>query len=81
LINRQWVERGIFKPLRAIETDLSELYAANALWFGAAVVYSPAFPRTADRLRATGLQLELVDLSELAKAEGALTCCSLIFNA
>jgi dimethylargininase len=80
LINGNWVERGIFKPLRAIQTDPSEAYAANALWFGTKVVYSPAFPGSAERLRAGGLEMELVDLSELAKAEGALTCCSLIFT-
>ena len=37
-----------------------------------------AFPRTADRVEALGLRVELVEASELAKAEGAVTCCSLI---
>jgi dimethylargininase len=80
LINRRWVERGIFKPLQVLDVDPLESHGANALWFGGKVMYSPAFPRTAKRLEKRGIGLELVDLSELAKAEGALTCCSLIFK-
>jgi dimethylargininase len=80
LINRRWVERGIFKPLQVLDVDPSEPYGANALWFGGKALYSPAFPRTAKRLEARGIGLDFVDLSELAKAEGALTCCSLIFK-
>jgi dimethylargininase len=80
LINRGWVDRGMFKPLRMIDSEPSESNAANALWFGGKVLYSPAFPGTAKRLEERGIPLELVDLSELAKAEGALTCCSLVFK-
>jgi Protein of unknown function (DUF1569) len=42
------------------------------------LAFPAAFPRTADRLIARGFRLEVVDASELAKAEGAVTCCSLI---
>jgi N-dimethylarginine dimethylaminohydrolase len=31
------------------------------------------------RLEARGLRVQPIVMSELAKAEGALTCCSLIF--
>jgi len=31
-------------------------------------------------LEAHGIDLQIVDASELAKAEGGVTCCSLIFN-
>ena len=44
------------------------------------VIFPSAFPRTADRLRTRGLRVETVDASELAKAEGAVTCCSLIIE-
>jgi hypothetical protein len=47
---------------------------------GGALVYAEAFPQTAERLRQRGIRLELLDLSELAKAEGAVTCCSLIVD-
>jgi dimethylargininase len=80
LINPAWVDRANFPGLQFIEVDPTEAYAANALLVGAAVIYQPAYPQTCLRLEAAGLLPILVDQSELAKAEGALTCCSLIFK-
>jgi dimethylargininase len=78
LLNQDWVDRSAFGGFAQIEIDPSERYAANGLLVGDAMVYPDAFPRTAERLRARGIVLEVLDLSELAKAEGAVTCCSLI---
>jgi dimethylargininase len=80
LINPALVNKASFANMKTIEVDASEPYAANALMIGESVVYQPTFPRTLKRLRQTGLRVVLVDMSELGKAEGALTCCSLIFN-
>jgi dimethylargininase len=44
------------------------------------MLYAAAHPRTQARLEAHGMDVHTVDLSELAKAEGAVTCCSLIVN-
>jgi dimethylargininase len=41
-------------------------------------VVSSAHPRTAERIAGLGLRVHPVDASEVAKAEGAVTCCSLI---
>jgi dimethylargininase len=48
---------------------------------GDTVLVAAAFPRTAERIATAGFDVRYVDASELAKAEGALTCCSLIFEA
>jgi len=80
LVNPAWVDVSAFAGMRAIETDPDEPYAANALRVGDAVVYPAAFPRTAARLETAGVGLVRVDVSELAKAEGAVTCCSLILE-
>lgn len=83
--NAAWVDRGAFGDLEWIEVDPSEPQAANALWVGDGVIYPRAHARTAELLRAhldkRGLSLHLVDVSELAKAEGGVTCCSLILEA
>jgi dimethylargininase len=42
------------------------------------VIMPAAFPRTRERLESLGIRVTTVDVSELAKAEGAVTCCSLI---
>ncbi len=80
LINPAWVDRTNLPGLKFIEVDPSEPYAANALLVGETLVYQPAFPKTCLRLVAAGINPLMVDQSELAKAEGALTCCSLIFE-
>lgn len=80
LINHAWIERGPFAHLDCIEVDSGEPYAANALILGARVVYPAAFPRTRERLERAGADVRVVDASELAKAEGGVTCCSVIFK-
>jgi dimethylargininase len=67
-----------FDAFDLIEVDPLEPHAANALLVGDRLVYPTAFPRTLARLRARGLDPLLVEVSEIAKAEGAVTCCSLI---
>ncbi|MDO9348978.1 MAG: arginine deiminase-related protein [Anaerolineales bacterium] len=81
LINPAWVDKGEFAGYQLIEVHPTEEYAANALLIGGTLLYQPCFPKTRQRLEAAGLRLELVEASELGKAEGALTCCSLIFTA
>jgi dimethylargininase len=78
LVNPRWVAPGLFADTEPIEVDPLEAYAANALRVGDAVIYPAHFPRTSQRLAKHGLRLELVDCSELAKAEGAVTCCSIL---
>jgi dimethylargininase len=41
-------------------------------------VYPTSFPRTRERLEKAGISVTAVDVSELQKAEGAVTCCSLL---
>ncbi len=66
--------------LRIIEIDPSEPFAANCLYLPSGVIYPSHFPRTRSRLVAEGVSLTLVEASEVAKAEGGVTCCSLVFN-
>lgn len=80
LINPSWVDASLFRDYDLIEVDAAEPYAGNALLVGEAVIYPASFPRTRERLEQHGLPVSMVDVSELAKAEGAVTCCSLIFR-
>lgn len=81
LLNGGWVDAQAFAAFDRIEVDGAEPWGANALEIGGVVVYAAAFPRTRDRLRRGGLDVREVDVTELAKAEGAVTCCSLVFGA
>jgi dimethylargininase len=81
LVNPAWIDANVFADLTKIEVDPSEVLAANALLARGIVVYPNAFPRTRKRLEERGIAVETVDVSELAKAEGGVTCCSLLFEA
>ena len=80
LINPAWVDPDAFPEFTQIRVHPDEPFAANALMIGDAVIYPEAFPYTAAQLDAAGIRIVAVDVSELAKAEGAVTCCSLILN-
>ena len=81
VINRNWVPAEAFAGFDRIDVDASEPFAANALRVGDRVIYPAEFPRTGERLRAAGIDVVPVPADELAKAEGGVTCCSLVFRA
>lgn len=79
LLNPAWVPAGAFAGCEAVRVDEREPHAANALRLADTIVYPAHHPRTRDRLLALGLRVETVECTELVKAEGAVTCCSLVF--
>lgn len=80
LINKSWVDTHHFENYDWIEVDPAEPFAANCLPVGESIVFPTTFPKTRERLVNKGYKIVTVDVSELAKAEGALTCCSLIIQ-
>ena len=78
LANPAWVPLEPFRSFDRVDVHPDEPGAANALWLGDRVIYAAAWPRTGERLEARGLRVQKVEVRELAKAEGAVTCCSLI---
>ena len=80
LINPAWLPSEPFARFDCIDVHPDEPSAANALRIRDQVVYPAMFPRTLERLERRGLRVCAVDASEVFKAEGAVTCCSLIFE-
>jgi dimethylargininase len=54
-----------------------ETLGANVLAIGPSVLVSAAAPRTADELSRRGLDVRVVDVGEMHKGDGALTCLSI----
>jgi dimethylargininase len=81
LMQPAWIDRAAFPGFDIIEVDAGEEHAANALRIGEAIVYPDCFPETRGRLERAGVRVVAVDVSELQKAEGAVTCCSVVFGA
>ena len=80
LINPSWARADQFRGFAFIEVDDTEPTAANIVRVGPHLIYSAGFPRTLGKLQERGYEVTAVDVSEIAKAEGAVTCCSLIFR-
>lgn len=56
-----------------------ERYAANAVAVGDHVIAAAEYPRTLAALAAAGLRVHPVPTSEVRKADGSLTCQSILF--
>lgn len=80
LINRNWVDANIFGNAELIDVHSDEPLAPNALLVSDTVIYPMSFPRTHANLEAHDIKVKCIDISELQKAEGGVTCCSLIFS-
>jgi dimethylargininase len=80
LMNREWVQPDAFAGLEIVDVHPNEPWAANIAPVNGRLLYAAAFPRTRDLLERRGFGVTTVDVSEIAKAEGAVTCCSLIFE-
>lgn len=78
LANRASIDMAPFGAYAIIDVDPGEPMAGNVLPLGDRVIYPTAYPRTAERIVARGFRVDAIDVSELAKAEGAVTCCSVI---
>ena len=80
LVNPRWVPAAAFGVLEHVPVADDEPGAANALRVADALIYPSHYPRTAGRLAERGLEIVPVPCDELAKAEGGVTCCSLLFR-
>ncbi len=80
LCNPEWIDTRVFGNLDRLAVDPDEPHAGNVLWLGDAIVCAAAHERTARTLQANGYRVVAVDVSELAKAEAGVTCCSVIVS-
>ncbi len=80
LCNAQWVNPDQFPGFTVVTTEPGEDFGGNGVRVGDKFLYPRAFPKTAKKLEQAGIELHRVDMDELGKAEGSLTCCSLVFN-
>ena len=80
LFDPRWANRDEFPSFEFVDVDPREDGAANALCIGDRIIYAAAHPRTRERIEARGFHVTAIDNDELAKAEGAVTCGSLILR-
>jgi dimethylargininase len=80
LANRAWIDAGALREFNIIDVPAEEPRSANVLQIKNALVLPAAFPKTYELLLAIGFQVRTVDVSEFAKAEGGVTCTSILFE-
>jgi dimethylargininase len=80
LLNRAWLDTTPLDGWKLLDVAEDEPWAANALRIGDTVLVPAGFPRTEAILRRAGLRVHALDLSEFRKAEGSVTCMSVIFE-
>jgi dimethylargininase len=80
VINPDWIDVSHFDAFDLIEVDPSEPAAANVLLIAGTVLCAAEYPKTRARLEAHGLVTQFVPAGELAKAEGGLTCGSVVLR-
>ena len=80
LLNPRWLDASAFKNLRQLHIPEEEPWAANTIRVDEAVCLEAGAPRTADLVLPYVGSLDTLDISEFRKAEGSLSCLSLIFR-
>jgi dimethylargininase len=81
LVNPAWMEMSDLDALPRVPIAPGEPFAADIATDGGTVIAGATFPETNAMLARMGFSVRAVDLSEFARAEGGVTCLSLIFAA
>jgi len=80
LINPAWVKARDLFGFESVLVPEQEPWAADMLSVGGTICVTAAHPRTAEMIDKLGFKVQMTDLSEFAKAEGGVTCLSLLLE-
>jgi dimethylargininase len=80
VVTQALADHPAFKRFEKLVVDAEEEYAANTLWVNGTLLYPKGFPRTRSNLEKLGVPLIELDVSEVRKMDGGLTCMSLRFG-
>jgi dimethylargininase len=79
LVTEPFANHNAFAGYDRIVVDADERYAANTLWVNERLLTPFGFPKTKKKLEALGCEVIELDVSEMRKMDGGLTCLSLRF--
>jgi dimethylargininase len=80
VVNRAFIEIESLHRFELLDVSADEPQAANVLLLSGTLIMPTSFPRTRDLLEKRGFATQVLDMSELQKAEAGVTCCSVIFE-
>lgn len=79
LVNSEWIDCSNFDAAALVPVPAAEPWAGDVLVIGERIVVSDAFPETIALLEQSW-EVVPVAVSEFAKAEGGVTCLSVVFR-
>ncbi len=79
VVTQDFVNHEALKAYNKIAVDHKESYAANTLWINDHLLVPKGFPNTNTKLEALGRPIVELDVSEMQKMDGGLTCLSIRF--
>jgi dimethylargininase len=80
LLNPRWLDASAFSGLRQLYVPEGEPWAANTIRVDNNLCLEEGAPQTVDLVQPYAGNIALLDISEFRKAEGSLSCLSLIFK-
>jgi dimethylargininase len=78
LIDPERLESTAFKSFQWIEVEEKDSYAANCLALGNRIIMPAGFPTIREKILQHGFETKEVEMSEFEKADGGVTCLSII---
>ncbi len=79
VVHQDFAEHPNLKEFTRVIVPRTEAYCANTLGIRNYVIVPAGFPKTVERLRAEGFEVLPVPMSEFYKADGGVSCLSLIW--
>ncbi|MBW2410598.1 MAG: amidinotransferase, partial [Deltaproteobacteria bacterium] len=79
LVTEEFQKNEALQKYDKIIVTTDEKYAANTLWINDHLITPAGFPETRRRLDAAGMKVIELDMSEVRKMDGGLTCLSIRF--
>ncbi|HLN26370.1 MAG TPA: arginine deiminase family protein [Gemmataceae bacterium] len=80
LLNPSWLDLHSLAGFEQVPVPRAEPWGANTLPIGATVCIPGQHVQTAEMIRQRGFHVRPIDVSEFAKAEGSVTCLSLLIR-
>jgi dimethylargininase len=80
LINRAWIDSAALAGYELVNVPEAEPWGANVALVRSKVVLAAAHVQTAELIDSLGFTVQAIELTEFAKAEGGVTCLSLLIS-
>jgi dimethylargininase len=79
IVTKDFANKALLEKYDKIVVDETEAYAANTLWVNDRLLTPQGYPKTKQKLQSLGFDLIELDMSEVRKMDGGLTCWSIRF--